>query len=53
MGTILDTIIVGKREEIAGSLRALELGQDTVVIDGTAVQRAKPEPDLFVLDRYH
>lgn len=38
----------GKREEIAESLRALELGADTVVIDGTAVQRAKPEPDLFV-----
>jgi HAD superfamily hydrolase (TIGR01549 family) len=38
----------GKREEIAESLRALELGPDAVVIDGTAVERAKPEPDLFV-----
>ena len=38
----------GKRTEIDASLRALGIGSDTVVVDGEAVQRAKPEPDILL-----
>lgn len=37
----------GRRSEVQGSLRALRLDADTVVIDGDSGS-AKPEPDLFV-----
>jgi HAD superfamily hydrolase (TIGR01509 family) len=37
----------GKREETAGKLKALDLPKGLVVIDGSAVQQAKPEPELF------
>lgn len=37
-----------KRSEIEESLAALQIGKDTVVVDGSATQQAKPEPDLFV-----
>lgn len=38
----------GKRQDAAASLQVLDLPEDTVVIDRTAVERAKPEPDLFL-----
>ncbi|HEY0747305.1 MAG TPA: HAD family hydrolase [Steroidobacteraceae bacterium] len=38
----------GKRSEIEGALRALEIGPDTIVVDGSSTRNAKPEPDLFV-----
>ena len=38
----------GKRQDAKASLDVLELPDDTVVIDRTAVERAKPEPDLFL-----
>jgi HAD superfamily hydrolase (TIGR01509 family) len=38
----------GKRQDAADSLEALKLPEDTVVVDRTAVERAKPEPDLFL-----
>lgn len=38
----------GRRPEIDGSLKALEIGSDTVVIERGDVRRAKPEPDLFL-----
>jgi HAD superfamily hydrolase (TIGR01549 family) len=38
----------GKRSEIEGALCALEIGADTVVVDGSTTSSAKPEPDLFV-----
>lgn len=38
----------GKRTEIEGALRALGIGPDTVVVDGSSTTNAKPEPDLFV-----
>ena len=38
----------GKRQDAQLSLDALELPKNTVVIDRTAVERAKPEPDLFL-----
>jgi HAD superfamily hydrolase (TIGR01549 family) len=38
----------GKRSEIEGALRALDIGDSTVVVDGSATENAKPEPDLFV-----
>ena len=37
----------GKRSEIEGSLRALEIADDTPVVDGSATRSAKPEPDCF------
>ena len=38
----------GKRQDAQPSLEALDLPADMVVIDRTAVERAKPEPDLFL-----
>jgi HAD superfamily hydrolase (TIGR01549 family) len=38
----------GKRAEIEDSLRALRVGKDTIVVDGSSTSNAKPEPDLFV-----
>ena len=38
----------GKRKDAQPSLDPLKLPADTVVIDRTAVERAKPEPDLFL-----
>ena len=38
----------GRRPEINASLDALGVGAETVVIERGLVQRAKPEPDLFL-----
>jgi HAD superfamily hydrolase (TIGR01509 family) len=38
----------GRRPEINASLEALGVGAETVVIERGSVQRAKPEPDLFL-----
>lgn len=38
----------GQRPEINGSLAALGVGDETVVIERGDVARAKPEPDLFL-----
>jgi HAD superfamily hydrolase (TIGR01509 family) len=38
----------GRRPEVDASLEALGLGTDTVVIERGNVERAKPEPDLFL-----
>jgi HAD superfamily hydrolase (TIGR01509 family) len=38
----------GKRQDAQPSLDALELPKDTIVVDRTEVERAKPEPDLFL-----
>jgi HAD superfamily hydrolase (TIGR01509 family) len=38
----------GRRPEIDRSLEALDVGDDTVVVERGSVQRAKPEPDLFL-----
>jgi HAD superfamily hydrolase (TIGR01549 family) len=38
----------GRRPEIDASLEALGVGQDAVVIERGNVERAKPEPDLFL-----
>jgi HAD superfamily hydrolase (TIGR01509 family) len=39
----------GRRPEIDASLEALGVGTETVVIERGSVQRAKPEPDLFLV----
>ena len=38
----------GKRQDAQPSLDALDLPSDMVVVDRTEVERAKPEPDLFL-----
>jgi HAD superfamily hydrolase (TIGR01509 family) len=38
----------GKREDARPSLQGLDLPEQTVVVDRSDVQRAKPEPDLFL-----
>ena len=38
----------GKREDAKASLAGLQLPPDTVVVDSGDVERAKPEPDLFL-----
>jgi HAD superfamily hydrolase (TIGR01509 family) len=38
----------GKRQDAQPSLDALDLPADTVIVDRSAVERAKPEPDLFL-----
>jgi len=38
----------GKRQDAAASLEVLRLPPDAIVVDRTAVERAKPEPDLFL-----
>jgi beta-phosphoglucomutase-like phosphatase (HAD superfamily) len=38
----------GRRPEIDASLEALGLGSETVVVERGDVERAKPEPDLFL-----
>jgi HAD superfamily hydrolase (TIGR01549 family) len=41
----------GKREDVKPSLSALEVPGDLVVVDRSDVERAKPEPDLFLACR--
>lgn len=38
----------GKREDVTPSLAALQVPDDVVVVDRGDVERAKPEPDLFL-----
>ena len=38
----------GKRHDAQASLDALDLPRDMVIVDRTEVERAKPEPDLFL-----
>jgi HAD superfamily hydrolase (TIGR01509 family) len=38
----------GRRPEIDGSLAALGVGDETVIVQRGDVARAKPEPDLFI-----
>ena len=38
----------GKREDVKPSLAALSVPDDIVVVDRSDVERAKPEPDLFL-----
>jgi HAD superfamily hydrolase (TIGR01549 family) len=38
----------GKREDVKPSLAALQVNSDLVVVDRSDVERAKPEPDLFL-----
>jgi HAD superfamily hydrolase (TIGR01509 family) len=38
----------GRRPEIDRSLEVLGVGEEVVVVDRSDVQRAKPEPDLFI-----
>jgi HAD superfamily hydrolase (TIGR01549 family) len=38
----------GKRGEIEPALRALAIDPSTLVVDGSSIGHAKPEPDLFV-----
>jgi len=38
----------GKREDVKPSLAALDVPKDLVVVDRSDVERAKPEPDLFL-----
>src|SRR3982750_1486514 len=38
----------GKREDVKPSLAALDVPGDIVVVDRSDVERAKPEPDLFL-----
>jgi HAD superfamily hydrolase (TIGR01509 family) len=38
----------GRRPEIDASLEALGVGEETVVVERGHVERAKPEPDLFL-----
>jgi len=38
----------GKKQDAKASLDALELPEGTVVVDRDDVERAKPEPDLFL-----
>jgi len=38
----------GKRSEIRPALKALGIAGKTLVVDGTSVERAKPDADLFV-----
>jgi HAD superfamily hydrolase (TIGR01509 family) len=38
----------GRRPEIDASLEALDVGDETVVVERGHVDRAKPEPDLFL-----
>jgi HAD superfamily hydrolase (TIGR01549 family) len=41
----------GKREDVKPSLAALDVPDDLVVVDCSDVERAKPEPDLFLACR--
>jgi HAD superfamily hydrolase (TIGR01509 family) len=47
-GVIHGIATSGKRPEIDGSLAALGVGPETVVVDRGDVRRAKPAPDLFL-----
>ena len=38
----------GRREDVKPSLASLQAGNDLVVVDRSDVERAKPEPDLFL-----
>jgi HAD superfamily hydrolase (TIGR01509 family) len=38
----------GKREDVTPSLLALNVPDDVIVVDRSDVERAKPEPDLFL-----
>jgi HAD superfamily hydrolase (TIGR01549 family) len=39
----------GRRPEIDASLQALDVGTETIVVERGDVDRAKPEPDLFLM----
>ena len=47
-GVLFGIATSGRRPEIDASLESLALGPDTVVVERGDVQRAKPEPDLFL-----
>jgi len=47
-GVVHGVATSGRRPEIDGSLEALGVGEETVVVDRGDVLRAKPEPDLFL-----
>jgi HAD superfamily hydrolase (TIGR01509 family) len=38
----------GEREDIQAALKSLAVGQETLVVTHAEVERAKPEPDLFL-----
>jgi HAD superfamily hydrolase (TIGR01509 family) len=38
-----------RREQVAGSVKALGFGQEPKIVDGSHVKHAKPEPDLLLL----
>lgn len=38
-----------RREQVATSVRALGLAHEPVIVDGSSVEHAKPEPDLLLL----
>src|ERR1700751_2723056 len=48
IGASFGSATSGRRPEIAASLEALGLGTETVVVERGNVERAKPEPDLFL-----
>jgi HAD superfamily hydrolase (TIGR01509 family) len=37
-----------RREQVGTSLRALDLGRDPTIVDGSSVEHAKPAPDLLL-----
>jgi HAD superfamily hydrolase (TIGR01509 family) len=47
-GVLFGIATSGRRPEIDGSLEALGVGKDVVVVERGDVLRAKPEPDLFL-----
>jgi HAD superfamily hydrolase (TIGR01509 family) len=47
-GVLFGIATSGRRPEIDASLETLALGPETVVVERGDVQRAKPEPDLFL-----
>jgi len=48
LGVLFGIATSGRRPEIDASLEALGVGPETVVIERGNVERAKPEPDLFL-----
>jgi HAD superfamily hydrolase (TIGR01549 family) len=48
LGVAFGIATSGRRPEIDRSLDVLGIGDDTVVVERGRVQRAKPEPDLFL-----
>jgi HAD superfamily hydrolase (TIGR01509 family) len=49
LGVAFGIATSGRRPEIDRSLEALGLGPETVVVERGSVERAKPEPDLFLV----